>query len=80
MPSTNQTGTSDRDFDSDAKKYLATKNELTIAAMIRGMRKVDRVTDWVNAEIELAQEEDRDPRKDVIGALNRKKSALEGDG
>lgn len=81
MPSTNQSGrkTSNRDFDSDAKKMLATKNDLTIAALIRGIRDPDRVDEYVRAEVELADEEGRDPRKDIIGALNRKKTALTPD-
>jgi hypothetical protein len=58
---------------------LATKNDLTIAALLRGIRTPDRAREYVQAEIELADEEDRDPRKDVVGACNRKISELTPD-
>jgi len=65
------------DYDSEPKKVLATKNDLTIAAVIRGIRKPERAQAYIEAEVELADEEDRDPRKKIIGACHRKKTALE---
>lgn len=51
--------------------------ELALAmARIRGMRSLETVQAWVTVEADL----DIGPRKHVIGALNRRKSALEGDG
>lgn len=80
MPSEYQTGAkSAGEYDSEPKKMLATKNDLTIAALIRGIRKPERAQAYIDAEIELADEEDRDPRKKIIGACNRKKTALEDD-
>jgi len=58
---------------------LATKNDLTIAALIRGIRDPERAQAYIDAEIELADDEARDVRKEIIGACNRKKTALEGD-
>lgn len=58
---------------------LATKNDLTIAALIRGIRDPERAQSYIDAEIELADEEDRDVRKKIIGACNRTKTALEDD-
>mgnify|MGYP006270766987 CR=1 FL=1 len=79
MPSRHQTGKGSGDYDSEPKKMLATKNDLTIAALIRGIRDVDRARAYVQAEVELADEEDREPRKDVIGACNRKITELQDD-
>jgi hypothetical protein len=58
---------------------LATKNDLTIAALIRGIRDVDRARDYIQAEVDLADDEGRDARSDIIGALNRKITSLQGD-
>lgn len=77
MPSKHQTNAGGTSYDSDAKRYLATKNDLTLSALIDGMRRPDRVDEWVQAEIDLADSEDRDPRRDIIGALNRKKRELQ---
>ena len=79
MPSKHQTGAKSGDYDSEPKKMLATKNDLTIAALIRGIRDPERAQAYIEAEVELADEEDRDARTDVIGALNRKKAALTPD-
>lgn len=56
MPSKHQTGAGSADYDSDEKKMLATKNDLTIAALIRGIRKPERARNYVQAEVELADE------------------------
>lgn len=81
MPSKHQTGAGSEQYDSEPKKMLATKNDLTIAALIRGIRKPERAQAYIDAEIELADEEGRDVRKGIVGACNRKKTALEdGDG
>lgn len=80
MPSTHQSGRGTRTgFDSDAKKMLATKNDATIKALVRGIRRKQRARDYIQAEIELADEEDRDPRKPLIGMLNGKMRDLEAD-
>jgi hypothetical protein len=77
MPSKHQSAAGGERFESDAKKMLATKNDLTIAALIRGIRKVDRAREYIDAEVSLAQERDRDVRKGIVGACNRKVRALE---
>jgi hypothetical protein len=77
MPSTHQTPAATDDYESEPKKMLATKNDLTLAALIRGIRDPDRAQAYIDAEIALAADEDRDPRKDIIGACNRTKAALE---
>lgn len=76
MPSTNQQGNDSGDYRSEAHKMLAEKNDLTIAALIRGIDDADRAQAFIDAEVELADDEDRDVRTDVIGACNRKKAAL----
>lgn len=78
MPSRHQSGNpGGTRYETAAKKMLATKNDLTIAALIRGIRKVDRAQAYIEAEVELADEEDRDVRTGIVGACNRKKTALE---
>lgn len=62
-----------RDFETDAKRFLALKSDTTIAALIRGIDDPGRADRWIRAEVELADEDDRDPRKEVIGLLNRVK-------
>lgn len=58
---------------------LATKNDATLRALIRGMRDPDRARAWVSAEIELAKSEGREPRRKLIGELNRKVDDLKPD-
>lgn len=80
MPSEKQTGANSPTYDTREQKMLS-KNDLTVAALIQGIRDRSRVTDYIEAEMQLADKEDRDPRQDVIGALNRMKKSLEaGDG
>lgn len=79
MPSTHQSGKGTGDYDSDAKKMLATKNDATIKALVRGIRRVERARDYIQAELALAEEEDRDPRKPLVGMLNGKMRDLEAD-
>lgn len=87
MPSTHQAGTSSTDYEdvvgnddgdtfAEAAKMLATKNDPTIKALVRGIRKRDRARAYIRAEIALADHEDRDPRKKLIGMLNAKVSEL----
>ena len=80
MPSEHQTGARSKSYDSEAKKILDSKNSLTIAAIIRGIRDPDRVDRFIQAEVDLADADDRDVRQDVIGALNRRKKAIEDGG
>lgn len=89
MPSTHQSGTggiewedvadaADRNDDTfrDAVKMLATKNDPTIKALVRGIRKPERARAYIEAELLLADDRDRDPRKKLIGMLNSKVSEL----
>lgn len=79
MPSKYQTGKGTDDYDSEPKRMLATKNDATIKALVRGIRRVERARDYIRAELELADEEDREPRKPLIGMLNGKMRDLEAD-
>lgn len=77
MPSTNQGArVSNADYDTEEKRMLATKNDATIKAIIRGIRRPDRARRFIEAEISLAESEDRSPRKKLIGTLNRKVTDL----
>lgn len=55
---------------------LATKNDATIRALVKGIRRRERALQYIESEIELADEEDREPRKKLIGMLNAKVSEL----
>ena len=79
MPSKYQSGRGSKTYDSEAKRMLATKNDATLRGLIRGIRDPDRARRYVQAEIELADEEDREPRKKLIGMCNRKVSELKPD-
>ena len=58
-------------FDSDAKKMLETKNDMTINALIKGMTDIERVDHWIRTEAE------GQCRKEIIGKLNRRKMELQ---
>lgn len=58
----------DADLDDEDSAALA-------AARIRGIRSVDVVQGWIEVEADL----DRGPRRDVMAALNQRKSAIEDD-
>ena len=58
-------------FDSEAHKMLETKDDSTLAGLIRGMRDVDRVQEWIVTEAQ------GQGRKEIIASLNRKKAELE---
>lgn len=79
MPSKHQTGAGTRSFDSEPKKMLATKNDATIKALVRGIRRKERARAYIQAELALADEEGRDPRKPLIGLLNSKVGELRDD-
>lgn len=92
MPSTHQSGKgggdyerivreADRDDDdfADAVKMLTTKNDATLKALVRGIRRVDRARAYIEAEVAVAEDEDRDVRKPLIGMLNAKKYELSDD-
>lgn len=79
MPSPNQRAADDSpDYDSEPEKMVREKDVPTLAALIRGIRDVDRAQAYVDAEIELADEDGSDPRSDVVGACYRKISELGG--
>lgn len=62
------------DFDTEAEKMLATKDDATVKAIVRGIRDPDRAREYIEAELSLADDEDRKPRKKLIGMLNRQVS------
>jgi hypothetical protein len=71
MPSKHSPASQTKAYDSDAAKMLNTKNDKTISALIKGMTDIDRVDHWIQTEAQGKC------RKDIIGALNRKKMELE---
>jgi len=79
MPSVHQTGKGTGDYPDEPTKMLATKNDATIKALVRGVRRVDRARSYIEAEVSLAEREDRDPRKPLIAMLNAKVSELSDD-
>ena len=58
---------------------LATKNDATIRALVRGIEDEDRARSYIEAELQLADDEGRTPRKPLIGLLNSKKTSLRPD-
>lgn len=79
MPSANQRAADDSpDYDSEPAKMVREKDVPTLAALIRGIRDPKRAQAYVDAEVEAAEDEDRDPRKDVVGACYRKIAELDG--
>lgn len=76
MPSTHQSGKASGDYDDEPAKVLATKNDATIKAIVRGIHTPERARAYIKAEISLAEYEDREPRKPLIGMLNGKVSEL----
>jgi len=92
VPSTHQSGTGGGDYEriisnherddddfADAVKMLTTKNNATLKALVRGIRRVDRARAYIEAEVTVADAEDRDPRRKLIGMLNAKVSELSDD-
>jgi len=80
MPSKHQSGAGSRtDFPNEPYKMLATKNDATIKALVRGIRRKERARAYIQAELDLADDEGRDPRKPLIGLLNSKTNELEAD-
>lgn len=72
MPSEYQSGRNTGQYDDEPTKMLATKNDATIRALVEGIRDVDRARSYIEAELSLADAEDRDTRQDLIGLLNGK--------
>lgn len=79
MPSTHQSGAGTKSYPNEPKKMLATKNDATVKALVRGIRRPERARAYIRAELELADEEGRDPRKALVGMLNGKIRELEAD-
>lgn len=76
MASPNQPAGRRRSYPDEQTKMLATKDESTLVALIKGMRDPERAHAFIETEIELAQEEDREPRRGLIGMLNEKLDEL----
>jgi hypothetical protein len=70
MPSKHSPASKTDAFDSDAKKMLETKNDMTINSLIKGMTDMERIDHWIRTEAE------GQCRKKIIGKLNRKKMEL----
>lgn len=69
-PSTNQSGNAG-DWESEAHKMVATKSAGTLAGIVAGIEGAQRATEFIEAELEIAEQEGREPRRDLVGALNR---------
>jgi hypothetical protein len=69
MPSKHQHG-SGNSYNSEAEKMLS-RNRMLILAIIRGMRDLERVQEWIETEVKGQS------RKKIIGQLNQKKAELE---
>jgi len=71
MPSKRSPASQSSKYESDAKKMLETKNDMTINALIKGMTDMERIDHWIRTEA------DGQCRKEIIGKLNRRKMELE---
>jgi hypothetical protein len=60
-----------KEFETDAAKMLATKNDKTLNSLIKGMRDIDRINRWIATEV------NGQARKEIIGKLNRIKKEIE---
>ena len=58
------------EHDTVEKKFLANKSDFTIKARLRGIDDPEVARRFIEAEVELAEERDRDVRNDLIGTLN----------
>lgn len=79
MPSIHQAGSTTGDYDSEAVKMLATKNDATIKAIVRGIRRPERCVEYIEAELALADAEGRDPRQKLIALLNDQQADVTDD-
>ena len=79
MPTRNQRAAPARTYPDEPTKMLSTKNAPTIRALVRGIRDPNRARAYIEAELQLADDEDRDPRRELIGMLNRKVDDLSPD-
>jgi len=52
MPSKHSPASKTDAFDSDAKKMLETKNDMTINSLIKGMTNMERIDHWIRTEAE----------------------------
>jgi predicted DNA-binding protein YlxM (UPF0122 family) len=71
-----QAQTSKSEYPTEAAYVLAEKNDATVRAVIKGIRKPERVTEYIEAELWLADHEDRQVRKQLISLLNEKRSDI----
>jgi len=71
MPSKYSPASQSTKYESDAKKMLETKNDMTINSLIKGMTDMERIDHWIRTEAE------GQCRKEIIGKLNRRKMELE---
>jgi len=71
MPSKHSPASQSTKYESDAKKMLETKNDMTINSLIKGMTDMERIDHWIKTEAEAQC------RKEIIGKLNRRKMELQ---
>lgn len=78
MPSENQFGTDERPWPDLETKLVATKDQTTLWAIIKGLDDREEILRYAEAEIALADDQDRDVRKWVVALANRRISILNG--
>lgn len=77
MPSVHQhAGADSTDYGNEVTKMVATKNLETVEALLRGLDHADAVHAYLEAELDLAEAEARDPRTDIIALVNRRLAAV----
>ena len=67
----------DIQYNSTTQRILAKKNRMTIEAMIRGIQSEEEGMEYIYEEIDLAEREDREPRRWLIGFANQMIDDLE---
>lgn len=71
MPSTNQTGADVDDYPSHVHREVAEKSEGVLAGIVSGIGNRHRAREYIEAELDVAEDEGREPRQDLIIALNK---------
>ena len=65
-------GTRRDNYPNEESKLVDNKRRDTLMYIIKGTEDVDRLKRLVEAEVEYAQKDDRDPRKDVVAFANNR--------
>lgn len=71
-------GTSRDSYPNEESKLADNKRRDTLMYIIRGTEDPERLKRLVEAEVEYAQKDDREPRQDVIAFANKRIDQLTG--